>query len=70
MVVLNMLHNPVGEFFLRAELEGIVRVTRDHDLIVTFDEVVRRVFLSCSYCALCSFCPSKARLRLDLQRCQ
>ena len=52
MIVLNTPHNPVGKVFSRAELEGIARVARDHNLIVMSDEVVRPERLSSRSCAL------------------
>lgn len=39
MIVVNTPHNPTGKVFSRAELEGIARLCRTHDLLALTDEV-------------------------------
>ena len=39
MLVLNSPHNPTGRVLTRAELEGVARVCREHDLVAVTDEV-------------------------------
>ncbi|MCW2756440.1 MAG: succinyldiaminopimelate aminotransferase apoenzyme, partial [Nocardioidaceae bacterium] len=39
VILLNTPHNPTGTVLTRAELEGIARLTNEHDLVVVTDEV-------------------------------
>ena len=41
MIIVNTPHNPVGKVFTRAELEKIADLSKQHNLLVMSDEVVR-----------------------------
>ncbi|GMR11922.1 MAG: aminotransferase class I/II-fold pyridoxal phosphate-dependent enzyme [Gemmatimonadota bacterium] len=43
-IVINSPNNPTGRVFTKAELEGIARVCRKHDLLAITDEIYEHIF--------------------------